>query len=404
MVIIKKKLTFSSSNYLQLLSILNKSGRESRLIGGCVRDALLNITSADIDIATTLLPQQVIQILTDNEISFLTMGVNFGTITARINHEQIEITTLRRDLSSNGRHPTVIYTESFQEDAQRRDFTINSLSYCPFKQEIYDYYGGINDLKGDYVIFIGDPETRIKEDYLRILRFFRFSGRFGSKFDEKGLNACIELKQNLLSLSKERIKWEIDKIIATNGFESILELMIKVGILQIILPVSYIDVKALETVNCFTKERNIRVSFHAKYALIFYSADDLSIEKLIGLKFSKSEATTIFNIIEFTKNFSKSDSHFLLKKAWLENFNYLDYVIACIGIGKLEATAAENFISAYRDAHKPEFPVNGNDLTNQGMYGEAIGKSLAYLKNEWIKNNFTQNKSQLLAILNDYNE
>lgn len=404
MVIIKKKLTFSSNNYLQLLSILNQSGRESRLIGGCVRDALQNFKSSDIDIATTLQPQQVIQILTENEINFLTIGIDFGTITARINDEQIEITTLRRDLSSNGRYPKIVYTESFQEDAQRRDFTINSLSYCPFKHEIYDYCGGINDLKEARVIFIGDPETRIKEDYLRILRFFRFSGRFGGEFDKKGLNACIDLNQNLLSLSKERIKWEMDKIIALNSFESILEGMFKFGFLQIIFPISYFDVKAFEAVNIFAKERNIQVGFHAKYALIFYSANNQSIEKLIGLKFSKNEAVMIINIIEFAKDFNNMDSHFSLKKAWLENSNYLDYVIACIGIGKLEATVADNFISTYKDDHKPAFPVNGNDLINQGMHGEAIGKSLSYLKNEWIKNNFAQNRSQLLAILNDYNE
>lgn len=404
MIITKKKLTFFSDNHLHLLSILNNFGSESRFIGGCVRDALLNKQSADIDIATTLLPTQIIQALTEHKINFITIGIDFGTITAFIEKEQIEITTLRKDLSSNGRHPKVTYTKNFEEDAYRRDFTINALSYCPFKQEIYDYCNGMEDLAKANVVFIGDPVIRICEDYLRILRFFRFTGRFSKHFNPQGLKACIDLRQNLTQLSKERIKWEISKIIALDNFEFILEKMFADGILQIILPVSYFDTKPFETVHSFKRENNIQISSFTKYALIFYATETLSIEKLCSLKFSNKEAAAIFDIIEFAKNFDNADISFLLKKAWLEKPEYLDYIAVCIGIGKLDISTAIKFISEHQASARPKFQINGSDLINQGIQGVAIGKALTFLKNEWIKSDFTLSKSELLNMSQDENK
>ena len=386
------------------MSVLNSYGGESRLVGGCVRDALLNKNSSDIDIATTLLPHEVTNVLTDNDINFITIGINFGTVAAIINGEQIEITTLREDLSSNGRHPQVIYSNSFKEDAKRRDFTINSLSYCPFKGEIYDYCNGTYDLENSRVIFIGDAKTRIQEDYLRILRFFRFSSKYSVELDRQGLNACIDLKHNLIQLSKERIKWEIDKILVAQNFESILEIMSDVGILQIILPVSCFNSSALKKAVIFTADENLNLSLSTKYALIFYGVDDLSVQKLIDLKCSKNEASTIFNIIEFVENFNTKDRLFLLKKTWLEKANFLDYVVACIGLGKLDNIFASKFISDYKNTIKPKFPINGSDLVKLEKQGESIGQSLIYLKNIWIENNFSHSKSQLLNILQNQNE
>lgn len=404
MIIIKKKLIFSSKNCLHLLSVLNRYGGESRFVGGCVRDALLNKSSSDVDIATTLLPSEVTKVLTDNDINFITIGINFGTVAAIINGEQIEITTLREDLSSNGRHPKVVYTDNFEEDAKRRDFTINSLSYCPFKEEIYDYCNGTYDLENLRVIFIGDPKIRIQEDYLRILRFFRFSNKYGVELDKQGLNACIDLKHNLILLSKERIKWEIDKILAAHNFESILEIMLNTGILQIIFPITYFSSNALRKAVLFAADENLNLSLSTKYALIFYGVENLSVPKLIDLKCSKNEASTIFSVIEFVENFDTQDHLFLLKKAWLEKADFLDYVVACIGLGKLDNTFASKFILNYKNTLKPKFPINGSDLIKLGKQGESIGQSLIYLKNIWIENNFSLSKTQLLNILQNQNE
>ncbi|HJD59851.1 MAG TPA: CCA tRNA nucleotidyltransferase, partial [Rickettsia endosymbiont of Omalisus fontisbellaquei] len=170
---IHKTLKIPSKEYKKILSLLNEKG-QARLIGGCVRDALLGKNSYDIDIATDLIPSEVTNILSKATIKVIPTGLKFGTITAILNNEKFEITTLRKDIECNGRHAKVVFTNDFAEDAARRDFTINALSYCPFKNEIYDYFDGFKDLQQEKVVFIGEALDRIKEDYLRILRFFRF--------------------------------------------------------------------------------------------------------------------------------------------------------------------------------------------------------------------------------------
>ena len=243
MNILDQKLSICSRHYKKILKFLRVRGATSRLIGGCVRDAILGKDHYDIDIATTLLPEQVINILQEANIKVVPTGIKFGTVSALFQEEKFEITTLRKDLGSDGRRPqAVFFSESFEEDAARRDFTINALSYCPFEHKIYDYFTGIEDLKNLKVKFIGDPEDRIKEDFLRILRFFRFSCYYAQHLDQRGLEASIKLKDHLKTLSKERIKQEMDKLIASDNSMKILQQMADNGVLQVIFP--------LETMRC----------------------------------------------------------------------------------------------------------------------------------------------------------
>ena len=157
----------------KVMSALQSRGAEARFIGGCVRDALLNRPIKDIDIATTEVPEQVIELLFEKEIKVIPTGIEHGTVTAVIGHQTFEITTLRRDINTNGRHAVVKFTDNWKQDAERRDFTMNALS-ADMQGTIYDYVGGYDDALTGNVQFIGNATTRIREDVLRILRFYRF--------------------------------------------------------------------------------------------------------------------------------------------------------------------------------------------------------------------------------------
>ncbi len=194
----------------RLMRALGAAKGETRFVGGCVRDTLLGLEVSDVDLATRLQPQEVMQRLEAAGIKAVPTGLAHGTVTAVINGAPVEVTTLRRDVATDGRRATITYTEDWREDAARRDFTINALMADPESGEIHDYFGGIDDLGARHVRFIGDPLVRIAEDHLRILRFFRFHARFGiGAPDKAGLAACAARANDLMALSRERIADEL---------------------------------------------------------------------------------------------------------------------------------------------------------------------------------------------------
>jgi poly(A) polymerase len=209
---------------------------ECRFVGGSVRDTLLGIAVADVDIATPLSPQAVMDRLKAADIRAVPTGIEHGTVTAVLESGPVEVTTLRRDVSTDGRRATVAFTDDWQEDAARRDFTINALYADPASGQIFDYFGGLADLAVRRVRFIGDPLQRIAEDHLRILRFFRFLARFGNTLDPEGLDACTARAKDLMALSRERIADELLKLLVANGVVGVTELMIGRGIFAPVLP------------------------------------------------------------------------------------------------------------------------------------------------------------------------
>jgi poly(A) polymerase len=190
----------------RLLAALGAKEGLTRYVGGAVRDGLLGLPVNDVDLATRLKPDEVIRRLEKARIKAVPTGIDHGTITAVSDGHPFEITTLRTDVSTDGRRATVAFTDDWKADAARRDFTINALSADPESGEIFDYFGGLDDLGQRHVRFIGDPLQRIAEDYLRILRFFRFHARFGlGEPDPEAIDACAQCANALMSLSRERI-------------------------------------------------------------------------------------------------------------------------------------------------------------------------------------------------------
>lgn len=208
-----------------------------RLVGGAVRDGLAGQTVTDIDLATSLTPDDVISRLSNAGIKVVPTGLAHGTVTAVLSKATFEITTLRRDVATDGRHAIVAYTDDWREDAARRDFTINALFADPFTGDVFDYFDGVSDLANGRVRFIGEPFARIAEDHLRIMRFFRFHARYGrSAPDDAALSACTARANDLMALSRERIADELLKILAIAQPAAVIALMIDADIFRPVLP------------------------------------------------------------------------------------------------------------------------------------------------------------------------
>jgi poly(A) polymerase len=412
MKVIKRFLDISSENYLDIVKIINRAGGNGRVVGGAVRDCLLSIPVNDIDIATDLLPHQVMDILSKAAIKVIPTGIAHGTVSAifhkksnvsdalSITPEVIEITTLRKDISCFGRKAHVSFTDSFYEDAARRDFTINSMSYCPIKGEIYDYFDGIIDLNNQIVRFIGDAEQRINEDYLRILRFFRFTHRFAKNIDQQALDACITYKDKLRLLSSERIKSEMDLILSASNNHNIMQIMHATGILSVIYPgTNYspqLQKNLLEAVQFYKCHINlIRL---ASYSLIFSAISDIDIKLLLNLRFSRSEA---MNILSFIKFCAEVEQELLtqLNLIYVDSSDYpIFFTLAEITTGQT-SIIREQFIKL-KLIERPIFPVTGHDIKNITRNAKNIGAILINLKKKWAMSNFALSKENLIKSLN----
>lgn len=214
----------------QLMALLNGEGAETRIVGGAVRNLLLGLPASDIDMGTTLRPEAVMDRAARAGLKAAPTGIEHGTVTVIASGVAFEVTTLRRDVETDGRRAVVAFSASFEEDALRRDFTINQFSLS-LDGTVHDYAGGLNDLAARKIRFIGEPEARIAEDYLRILRFFRFHAAYGEgALDAAGLAACTSLKGGLARLSAERIRAELLKLLAARGAAQVMPVFVACSI------------------------------------------------------------------------------------------------------------------------------------------------------------------------------
>lgn len=220
-----------------------------RWVGGAVRDTLLGAEVRDIDAATPIEPRAVVTLLEEAGIRTIPTGIDHGTVTAILDGGNVEITTLRKDVETDGRRATVAFATEWRDDAARRDFTINALYADPASLEVFDYFGGVADLEAHHVRFIGDARQRIREDYLRILRYYRFQARFGSELDAEAEDACADLASGLKGLSRERVGWELQNLLALPDPAATVARMRERGVLPVVLPeAGKHEVEALEQV------------------------------------------------------------------------------------------------------------------------------------------------------------
>ncbi len=385
-----------------LTIFLQEEADSIRLVGGCVRDMIAGRKVKDFDFATKFLPQKTIEILERNKINAVPTGVKFGTITAVIDGKHFEITTLRQDQGQDGRHCEPQFIDDYFFDAARRDFTINAL-YLDNEGFVHDYFDGISDLKNNIVKFIGDANERIKEDYLRILRFFRFSCRYSSSIDIVGLKACVAQKNGIKSLSADRIRNEVFNILENSENEKLLWILHeieKVNLAEEIF-VTKIQIEHLQKLMNLEEAFKIKLSSHVKFAALILQKNINLAEILTHFNFSNNEKKYYQFLFAKTFHILSFDIKTLRELLFYEEKEMVrDLYLLGLIRNHQEKNESEKILQYIKNFSAPKFPVNGNDLLEVGVAGgKQMGEALARLQKIWIDSDFAKTKDELMGML-----
>jgi len=360
--ILKKIIT---PGLLKLEALFDNNKFDLRIVGGAVRDLMSDKQPKDIDLASDATPDEMISMFNKAGIHFIPTGLKHGTITALLDNIPYEITTLRADVETTGRHATVEFIRNWKEDAQRRDLTYNAMS-LDFDGTLYDYFDGMNDLQKSQSKFVGDPGQRIKEDYLRILRYFRFQGRISNPvWDTNTVNAIRSNAKGLFKISAERIWMEMQKILTSPNVAEVLAWMDKTGVNKHIgfnvigTPRAYSN--SIIALAAITNDRNLASHW----------------------KFSNNESS-LFNYLLTHKNTKLNQ---LKAEELVTDGDSLEHVQA---LATMQGITIKPF-------EKPEFPVRGQDLVNMGIKpGPEIGQTLEKLQQAWKAARYQPTKNELL--------
>ncbi|MDQ7250097.1 CCA tRNA nucleotidyltransferase [Dongia sedimenti] len=374
---------------------LERAGGAPRFVGGCVRDGLLGRRIRDIDIATPLEPAAVMQAAEAAGLKHVPTGIDHGTVTVVADHTGIEVTTLRRDVETFGRHATVAFTDDWREDAARRDLTMNALS-ADASGKVYDYFDGITDLQAGKVRFVGAPEDRMREDYLRILRYFRFHADYATDgFDQPALAAARALKGELKSLSGERLRQETLKLLTARRGVETWRAMLAEGIVDAFLPQA-------TTVDRMAKvaalESRLKVPQDAVRRLAALTVTGAGPAVAQTLRLSNAERDRVLAISAARPDFAVSDPVLVRRQVYdLGNALALDLLLVDWDQADIDWLNAFEIV---RDWLRPEFPVRGRDLSALGIAaGPEIGRLLKELEEWWIAGDFAADREHALAEL-----
>ena len=366
----------------RLLNALGAKEGLTRYVGGAVRDELLHLPVSDLDLATRLRPDEVVARLEAAKIRPVPTGIDHGTVTAVSSGTPYEVTTLRRDVTTDGRRATVAFTDDWEEDAARRDFTINALSADPQTGHVFDYFGGKDDLIARRVRFIGEPLERIAEDHLRILRFFRFHARFGAgEPDAAGLSACAQRANDLMALSRERIADELLKLLAVGDPTPTVAIMLDHGVLRPVLPeIAYTAVSRLAEL--VETERTAGIEGAPLRRLATLLPPDPALAERIAVRLKLS-------------NKARKRLGCAVNSDLPENAQSLAYYIGVecavdrLLLGGRAHRAAE--IARWRT---PRMPVGGGQLIAKGLQqGPEVAKTLQAIERRWVDAGFPKGEA-----------
>lgn len=378
---------------------------EIRYVGGCVRKILNDEKTDDIDLATNLTPDQVKQCLDKNQIKFFETGIEHGTITAVIDDQNFEITTLRKDVKTDGRHAVVEYTTNWKEDSLRRDFSINSI-YSDLDGNLYDPNSGHKDLNVGIIKFIGDPETRIKEDYLRIIRYLRFYTEY-SKIDHE-INIIKIIKKNIEGLgkiSKERQFNELKKILKLDNFLKLFKNKTSCELFSLIFP----QLKNFKKLSKLSKpQEKILKNKSLNFVISFLVIDETDNSDYFVYKYNLPNE--LKDKINFLKNNSlNKDNNKIFNKKDLQKIFYYEgksSTIDLIDFNLLyfkQSKKLSELKTYFEKLDKPEFPIKAQLLINDyGLKeGRELGQKLKNLEMKWIENNFNLSKKDMEKVLSN---
>ena len=407
-----KELSFKNiqqdTNISEIFSAINSFNNESeiRYVGGCVRKILNDEKFDDIDLATNLNPQEIKAALEKNRINYFETGLEHGTITARIGEKNFEITSLRKDIKTDGRHALVEFTKDWKEDSLRRDFSINSI-YSDADGNLFDPNDGVKDLAEGVVRFIGNPEKRIKEDYLRILRYLRFFVNYSKKDHDPEIKKVI--KQNIggiINLSKERLIDEFKKLILSNGFLNIYKDDFSQDLLLLIFP-QLKNLNVFKKLNKYNKNILIKKDFIFLVALLIVDETDNAEYFLYKYNVSKETKKRISFLKDF---FTKNIDQNTFSKNNLEKFFYYNgksNLIDLIDFYLLKFNKNNkkiiNLKSYFEKKEKPLFPVKAKDIMEKYNIkeGRELGEKLKNLEKIWVENSFKISDNEIEKIFSN---
>ena len=366
----------------------------ARFVGGCVRNTLMGRPVDDIDIATQLEPEGTLAALDAAGIRAIPTGIEHGTVTAIVDHIPFEITSLRRDVETDGRRAVVAFTQDWAEDAQRRDFRLNAI-YAGPDGKLYDPTdGGIEDAAAGRVIFIGEADERLREDYLRILRFFRFNAWYGAEIDAAGLAACARQKEGLKQIAAERIWKELKKLLGAPDPVSVVEAMAQSGVLLLSLEQAG-DVASLHDLR--VSETLLKVTPDPMQRLMALMPRNVKLVEVAArrLKLSNAEKERLLAWAN-----PASLEPFAANGRMLRKTLYAFGTEAVRDRAMLSGKDARDIVAACGSWRRPVFPLKGDDLVKAGIKpGPAMGELLGALENWWIEGDFTAEKQALLEEL-----
>jgi tRNA nucleotidyltransferase/poly(A) polymerase len=386
----------------RLLAVLDGNGEEARAVGGAVRNALLGVPVHEIDVATTAVPDEVVKRVTAAGFKAVPTGIAHGTVTVVIDSVPFEVTTLRRDVETDGRHAKVAFGRDWKTDAERRDFTINALSVAR-DGTVYDYVGGLADLDRRKVRFIGEPKLRIAEDYLRVLRFFRFHAAYGEgALDAEGLHACIAARGGLAQLSRERVRMEMLKLLIAPRAAPVLEAMADAGLLGMLLDgvpngAHFAAMAAIEVALSLPADAMRRLA--ALAVLVVEDAERLA-EKL---RLSNAEHAQLAAMADGWRSLSPALSE-LQQKARLYRAGAVTFTDqALLGWARSGPGADDKgwrvLVTLPQRWTAPQFPIRAADLMARGLEkGPKLGAALEAAEKAWIAAGFPSAKYDIDAI------
>ncbi|MEE4237987.1 MAG: CCA tRNA nucleotidyltransferase [Anderseniella sp.] len=381
----------------EVFAAIEKAGGEARIVGGAVRNALLGEPVHEIDLATTLEPEATMEAARAAGLKAHPTGIDHGTVTIVSGHNAFEVTTLRHDVETHGRHATVAFTDDWQADAARRDFTMNAL-YASLDGEIVDPLGGISDVFNRIIRFAGDAETRIKEDYLRILRFFRFFAQYGNGApDAAGLAACERLKGGLKQLSRERIGQEMRKLLVAKGAARAAGLMNEAGVSGALFGRKLDDAMLQQLA-----EIDVANGLAPDYPLRLAAGLPLSAEALgESLRLPNAEGRAIAALRDAmppAPALRDNERKVVLYQTGAETF------ARAVRLAWAQEDAApgdanwQGLLNLAEEWPVPTLPVTGADLIAAGLQpGPELGATLRRLEDWWMAGGFTATKEELLA-------
>ena len=367
-----------------VMDLLTRGGHGAWFVGGCVRNALLGLDVADIDIATDLRPDDVMALAQDAGVKVVPTGIDHGTVTLIADHRPFEVTTLRRDVATDGRRATIAFTDLVEDDAARRDFTMNAL-YAKADGTVLDPTGeGLADLAARRLRFIGNPHDRITEDYLRILRFFRFHAWYADPnagIDAEGLAACAALADGLGQLSRERVGAEIKKLLSAPNPAAAVAAMAQTGILARTLP------------GAMARMLPILISFEdAPPDPIRRLAALGPVEVAAGLRLSKADIARLTILRDGMSSTTSPDA-----LAYLHGAD-IAWDIAVLRASQFETQVDPTVRALIARGASAVFPIKPADLMPR-LSGAALGQALRTLEARWIASSFTLSRAELLSRL-----